>query len=45
MSVPNSTSNNVVESTKDDWGMVIESPAGELVHNSTEKYNNIVAAK
>ena len=31
--------------TKDDWLTVTEVPAGEIIKNATDKYNNMVAEK
>ena len=45
LSGPNSTFNIFIESTKDDLDTGTEVPAGELIQNTTEKCNNMVAAK
>ena len=42
---PNSTFKRFIESTKDDFNIVKEVLEGELIQNSTEKYNNMIAAK
>ena len=42
---PNSTFNRFIQRTKDDWYMGEEVPEGELSHNATQKYNDMVAGK
>ena len=41
----NPTFYHFIEITKDDWDTVSELLSGEIIQNSTEKYNNMVAAK
>ena len=38
---PNSTFNNFIEIIKDDWDTLTEVLPGYLIHNDTEKYNNM----
>ena len=45
LSGPNSTLNRFIENTNDYWDTGIEVLARELIQNTTEKYNNLVAAK
>ena len=45
LSGPNSTFNCFIGSSKDDWDIGTEVLGGELIHNTTENYNNMVAAK
>ena len=45
LSGPNSTFNNFIWSTKDDWDTGREVTAGELIQNDTEKYNNMASEK
>ena len=45
LSGPNSTFNYFIERAKYHWETVTEVPSMELIHNSNEKYNNMVLAK
>ena len=40
-----STFNSFIENNKDDWDTGREVISVELIHNGTEKYNNMTAAK